>query len=172
MPSVVRDGGPTLCLELNSVHSSVFLWGEKWFLHWVWISKGWPWNMIRHLESKGFMDTEVHISQNNRGGLQGAIGAITVVSHPRMRVSHPRGTRWWWGKGQEEYSQQRWPLGSTGNRSKELSSMQFPWLAGSSGGGGWVHSCGAVVHVAGQDEGHLCNLRRQQRNEGMELALA
>ena len=82
------------------------------------------------------------------------------------------GTSWWWGKGQEKYSQQHWPLGSTGNGSKELSSIQFPWLAGGSGGGGWVHSCGAVVHVAGQDEGHLCNLRRQQRNEGMELALA
>lgn len=73
-------------------------------------------------------------------------------------MSNPRGTSWWWGKGQEKYSQQRWPLGSTGNRSKELSSIQFPWLAGSSGRGGWVHSCGAVVHVAGQDEGHLCNL--------------
>ena len=87
-------------------------------------------------------------------------------------MSNPRGTSWWWGKGQEKYSQQHWPLGSTGNGSKELSSIQFPWLAGGSGGGGWVHSCGAVVHVAGQDEGHLCNLRRQQRNEGMELALA
>lgn len=45
------------------------------------------------------MDTEIHISQNNWGRLQGAVRPITVVSRPRIHLSNPRGTRWWWGKG-------------------------------------------------------------------------
>lgn len=90
---------------------------------------------------------------------------ITVASHPRMHLSHPRGSRWGWGKGQEKQSQQRRPLGSAGNRSEEVPRIQFPRLAGSRRVSGWAHSCGAVVHVAGHDEGHLCNLRRQHTKD-------
>lgn len=160
-------------------HPELSILGKKsFFFYWVWIFKSWALkHTIRHLESKGFRDTKRHISQNEPGlgwgwGVAGrAVRLITVVSFPRMHISNPRGTRWG-GEGQEEYSQQCWPLGSSWNRRKELLSIQFPRLAGSRRAGGWVHSCRAVVHVAGHDEGCLCNLRRQQRNQGIELALA
>lgn len=89
MPSVTSNSGPFQSVSRIGQHPELSILVKKsGFYTWSGFLKVGPWN-IRHLESKGFMDTEMHFIEQTGWGWGRAVRPITVDHTPGYRSLIP-----------------------------------------------------------------------------------